>query len=343
MSQRDTLFRHLAILQMLPRAPHRLATTTIQMKLKEQGYNVTPRSIQRDLEKLADHFPLICERDSKPYRWCYMAHYVSDLPAMDTVTALTLVLAETAVTGLLPKAASDKISYQFQAARKHLEGLNDNGFAQWTQRAQAIPNGRALIPAEIDSAIWERITDALLNQYAVDVVYRSRFQGEEKTYTLHPQGLVTRHSSTYLLALVNNHDDIRQFALHRFRSATASASLYRPQAEFSVQDYIDQGAFGLPVDPSPVRLVARITSAIAWLLSETPLSSEQSLSEPDAEGWVLLEALVPNDQQTQWWIMGYGSNIRVMQPKAWRETILSHAEKILEREKLHDTQTSPSL
>ena len=340
MSQRDTLFRHLAILQMLPRAPHRLATTTIQMKLKEQGYSVTPRSIQRDLEKLSDNFPLLCDRDSKPYRWCYMANYVSDLPAMDTVTALTLVLAEEAVTGLLPKAASDKISYQFQAARKHLEGLHDNGFAQWTQRARAIPNGRALLPADIDSGIWEIITDALLNQYAVDVVYRSRFQGEEKTYILHPQGIVARHSTTYLLALVNDHDDIRQFALHRFRNATASARLFRGQAGFTVKDYIDQGAFGLPVDPAPVRLVARITPAIAWLLTETPLSLEQSLSEPDYEGWVQLEATVPNDQQTQWWIMGYGSNIEVLQPEAWRETILDHAKEILARDKRRQASTS---
>jgi len=36
MSQRSTLFRQLAILQMLPRAPSSLSTTTIQLRHEEQ-------------------------------------------------------------------------------------------------------------------------------------------------------------------------------------------------------------------------------------------------------------------------------------------------------------------
>mgnify|MGYP001193946482 CR=1 FL=1 len=331
MSQRDTLFRHLAILQILPRAPQKLSTGTVQAHLEEQGYIVTVRSIQRDLEKLAEHFPLECHKDTKPYRWNYVANYTSDLPAMDTVTALTLVLAEESVRGLLPKVAMDKIGYKFQSARKHLEALQKNGFSQWSQRVRAIPNGKSLIPAEIQPAVWEGLTDALLNHYAVNVEYLSRIKGELKTYTLHPLGLVTRDSSSYLLASVNEHDDVRQFALHRFRSVTASASLYRTQPEFNVQDYIDQGAFGFPLSKDPVKLIARVNNSLAWMLAETPLSLDQTLSEPDEAGWVQLTATVPNDQQTQWWLMGFGANIEVVQPSSWREHIVEQAKAILAR------------
>jgi len=331
MSQRDTLFRHLAILQMLPRAPHKLSTSTVQMRLEEQGYTMTLRSIQRDLEKLAEHFPLECHKGAKPYRWNYVANYTSDLPAMDTVTALTLVLAEESVSGLLPKVAMDKIRYKFQSARKHLEGMHENDFSQWSNRVRAIPNGKSLIPAEIQPTIWEGLTDALLNHYAINVEYLSRLKGELKTYTLHPLGLVTRDSSSYLLASVNEHDDVRQFALHRFRSVQPGASLYRAQPDFNVQNYIDQGAFGFPLSQDPVKLVARVINSVAWMLAETPLSHDQSLSEPDAHGWVQLTATVPNDQQTQWWIMGFGANIDVLEPASWREHILEQAKKVMAR------------
>lgn len=329
MSRRTTLFRHLAILQMLPRAPHRLSTTTIQLRLEEQGYSMTPRSLQRDLEKLAEQFPLVCNKDEKPYKWSYTRHYSSDLPAMDTVTALTLVMAEEAVRGLLPKVAMDKIGYRFESARKHLESMQANGFTKWSQRVRAIPNGKSLIAAEIDPEVWERLTDALLNSYALDVEYLSRYKGELKSLTLHPLGLVTRGSSSYLLATANEHDDIRQFALHRFRHAQPSAQLYRARPEFNVQTYIDQGAFGFPLQEKPVRLQARITSTVAWLLAETPLCVDQSLSEPDTEGWVLLEGSVPNDQQTLWWIMGFGASIDVLQPVSWREHIHGQARAVL--------------
>ena len=67
------------------------------------------------------------------------------------------------------------------------------------------------------------------------------------------------------------------------------------------------------------------------MLAETPLSLDQTLSEPDEAGWVQLTATVPNDQQTQWWLMGFGANIEVLAPLSWREHILKQARSIAER------------
>ena len=68
---------------------------------------------------------------------------------------------------------------------------------------------------------------------------------------------------------------------------------------------------------------------MAWRLAETPVSTDQTLSEPDADGWVMLEAEVPNDQQTQWWLQGFGASIDVLEPKSWREAIHRQAMEVL--------------
>src|SRR5690606_14160838 len=235
-----------------PRPPQCPDPPTIQPRLEGQGSRIPPRSLRRVLERPPEHSPLVFYPRGKPKMKSKTRHYSSDLPAMDTVTALTLVLAEETVRSLLPKVAMDKIGYRFESARKHLENMQANGFTKWSQRVRAIPNGKSLIAAEIDPDIWEQLTDALLNGYAVDVEYLSRFKGELKSFTLHPQGLVARDSSSYLLATVNEHDDIRQFALHRFRRAQPSAQLYRACPEFNVQAYIDQGAFGFPLEEGTV-------------------------------------------------------------------------------------------
>ena len=44
MSQHDTLMRHLALLRMIPRHPHKRATTTLHERLIEEGFALTPRS-----------------------------------------------------------------------------------------------------------------------------------------------------------------------------------------------------------------------------------------------------------------------------------------------------------
>lgn len=328
-ARQDTLFRYLNMLQLIPRAPHYRATSTLQALLEERGFKVDIRSIQRDLEKMSGHFPLLCDKSSRPFRWSFDPGFKSNLPAMDTATALTLVLAEEYLTGLLPQVAIDQLGGQFHNARKYLDSLERNSFAHWTQFVKAIPNGKALIPAPISHDVWQWVTDALLNGYALDVQYLSRAKNQVKTYVLHPLGLVARHSVTYLLATVNEYDDVRQFALHRIQAVKQSPAPLRTQRGFNLDDYIAQGAFGYPVDDGAVNVKAKVRSDVAWMLSETPVSHSQILSEPDENGWVLLEAEVPNDQQTQWWLQGFGSAVDVLEPKSWREAIHKQAREIL--------------
>lgn len=327
-TQHDTLFRYLAMLQLIPRAPRYRATTTLRDLLAERGFNVELRSIQRDLDKMSLHFPLQCNKDERPYRWSFDADFKSSLPAMDTATALTLVLAEEYLKSLLPQIAIDRLSPQFDGARKFLDGLQENGYASWARQVRAIPNGKALLPATIAPQVWQDVSDALLEHQAITVQYLSRQQGEVKTFTLHPQGLVVRHSVSYLLAMVNDYEDIRQFALHRIQTLTPSPEPYREQPDFSVEGYIAKGAFGYPLDQQDIKLVAKIDKAMAWLLAETPISLEQHLSAADEQGWVTLTATVPNDQQTQWWIMGFGARIQVLEPSSWREAIIEQAQKM---------------
>jgi hypothetical protein len=316
------------MLQLIPRSPHYRATTTLQALLEERGFNVEMRTIQRDLEKMSAHFPLLCNRDTRPFRWSFDPMFKSNLPALDTSSALTLVLAEEYLRGLLPQIAIDQLEGQFESARKYLDGLNGNRLAHWSEYVKAIPNGKALIPVPIEHNVWRLATDALLNHYALDVEYRSRSKNELKRLTLHPLGIVARHSVSYLLATVNEYEDVRQFALHRILSIKASERLYRPKADFCLDQYISTGAFGYPVDGQDVQLKARIRPEVAWLLSETPLSEVQFLStDADRDGWYLLEAQVPNDQQTQWWIQGFGSAIQVISPLEWREFIRSQAKE----------------
>lgn len=329
---RDTSFRYLTLLQLIPRYPHKIATTTLLEKLNERGYRVDMRSLQRDLrDKLALHFPLICDDSERPYRWYFDRDFHCNLPALDTASALTLVLTEEYLKGLLPPAVVGRLDHQFRAARQWLNSLESNGIGQWSRRVRAIPNGKALLPAPLNDDIWQVVAQALLEGKALEVRYLSRSRGDEKPLTLHPQGLVSRHSVTYLLAMANDYDDIRHFALHRIQVASLATQPLRQVAAFDLDDYIKAGAFGYRHGPDDVTLRARISPQVAWLLSETPLTREQCLTaEPDSD-WQRLEAQVPDDQQTLWWLMGLGANVEVLAPSHWRDEIYRNAQEVIQR------------
>jgi len=328
---RDTLFRYLTMLQLIPRSPGRISTPVLLEKLRERGFQVDMRSLQRDLrDRLALHFPLICDDSSKPYRWFFDRDFHCNLPALDVPSALTLVLGEEYLKGLLPPVVVGQLAPQFRDARQLLDGLEANGLSQWAKRVRAIPNGKTLIPAPLDEDTWQVVSEALLSHRAVDVTYRSRSADERKQLTLHPQGMVSRHSVTYLLATVNDYDDIRQFALHRIEQVSLSKAKWRDAEGFCIDDYIASGAFGYLLSKEPVLLRARIQPQVAWLLSETPLSNEQSLTQLADTDWQLLEARVPDDQQTLWWLKALGASVEVLEPLAWREEILADAKRVLE-------------
>lgn len=327
---RDTLFRYLTLLQLIPRYPGRVSTPVLKEKLAERGFQIDTRSLQRDLrDRLSVHFPLACDDSNKPYRWYFDREFQCHLPALDVPSALTLVLAEEYLKGLLPPVVIGQLAPQFTDARRLLDELPSNGLSRWAQKVRAIPNGKALIPAELNAETWQTVTEALLTQKAIDVTYLSRSSESQKALTLHPQGLVSRHSVTYLLATVNDYTDIRQFALHRIKHAALSATPWHAQPQFDIDGYIQGGAFGYRQGEQEVTLQADIARPVAWLLQETPLSEEQSIEPLPDTDWQRLTARVPDDQQTLWWLMGMGANVKVLEPVAWRDELKATAERVL--------------
>ncbi len=60
------------MLRLIPRAPRKIDTATLQAALRAEGYVVDRRSIQRDLHKLSTVFPIVCDDAHKPYGWSWM-------------------------------------------------------------------------------------------------------------------------------------------------------------------------------------------------------------------------------------------------------------------------------
>lgn len=63
------MMRKWLVLTILPRAPRRIDTGSIEARLRERGIAVHRRTIQRDLIELAEVFPIVSDEREKPYGW----------------------------------------------------------------------------------------------------------------------------------------------------------------------------------------------------------------------------------------------------------------------------------
>ncbi|MGP9679233.1 hypothetical protein ACT3TC_11430 [Halomonas sp. AOP27-A1-41] len=77
------------------------------------------------------------------------------------------------------------------------------------------------------------------------------------------------------------------------------------------------------------RFYRQVARPVAWLLQETPLSDQQTIEALPDSGWYRLTAQVPDDQQTLWWLMGMSTNVKVLAPSTWRETLKTNAAQVL--------------
>lgn len=328
---KDPLYRYLTLLQLIPIWPERISTPALLEKLKDKGFKITARSLQRDLSVKLASFPIIPYTEERPYRWGYMKNPWFDprsLPTQDTPSALALHLAASHLKHLLPQGVLDQLNPRFRAASDYLDGMEHNGLAHWARRVRSLPNGKTLLPAELPLQIWERVSTALVENRQLQVEYRSRSKGDAKPLLIHPAGLVSRHSISYLIGTVNDYDDLRQFALHRIQSAELLDEAAREHEGFDIDRYIEGGAFAWRQSPDEVELIADVAPQIAWLLNETPLSREQRLEPLPGSDWQRLHAHVPLDQETLWWIFGLNDQIRVHAPQVWVEEIGRKVENL---------------
>ena len=325
---KDTLHRQLTLLRLIPRSPHYISTQTLQEKLRERGFKVDLRTVQRDLNRLSASFALFSDRKAGRNGWSYDKDAPLDLRDMDPATALALHLAEIHLKSLLPQSALDLLSPQFNKARNYLGDLDQNDLAHWARRVRAHPNGKALLPAQVDADVWREVSVALLERRQLKVEYLSRSTTKRKEMLLHPAGLVSRHSISYLIASVDGYSDLRQFALHRIQNAGCLDAAAQQTEPLDLDHYIRLGGFNSPAPVEEVELIAEVSPQIAWLLSETPLSHEQSLEPLEGSDWQRLRAKVPDDQETQWWVFGLGENVRVREPQSWVQAIRERAARL---------------
>lgn len=327
-SQNDTLLRQLAMLRYIPQHPRQITARELTASVEAEGFEVSKRTVERDLISLSEIFPLLSNERSRPYGWSWSKDAEAfALPGMSPLQALTLELAHDHLATLLPASLLETLAPYFKCA----EGVLSSGdgvkkLASWRKKVAIVPPNQPLIPPNYPEAIIEAVHSALLSEQQLEISYTSREQGETKTYPVHPLGIVQRGAVTYLVATLSDYTDIRLLAVHRIQSAQVLDQPAKTPKKFDLAKYIRQGAFGFD-EGGEIKLVVRFTTPAAEHLRETPLSLDQQI-EPVQTDWVRLQATVPDTAQLRWWLLGFGDQVEVLEPTSLREEFVNTTQII---------------
>ncbi len=327
----DTVLRHWMMLRHLPRYPRKIDAAGLADVLADAGYEVSRRSIERDLHKLSAVFPIVCDDQHKPYGWSWLATAAAfDLPAMDVHAALAFRMAAEHLRGLLPEVTRGYLEPHFLRAQAVLDSQDDNALSRWPDKVRVVPPGQPLLPPAIGREVLENVQAGLLAERQLSVVYRKRGETEPRTYIAHPQALVWRDAVGYLLVTLWDYGDLKQLVLHRMESVAILDAPRRALPDFAVDEEIASGSVDFLLTGGLVLVEALFDPLVAVRVRETPVAANQQL-EDQPDGRVLLRATLLDTVQLRAWLRSYGEFVEVLAPPDLRASLADSARAMVAR------------
>lgn len=327
----DKLHRQWLMLTQIPPAPRKIDCAAMEGILREAGYQVSRRTIQRDLMKLAasEVFPLIYDDSSTPYGWSWAkGGALFNVPSMGPHTALTFLLADRYLAGMLPPSTRASLQPYVENAGKVLDKLSGTDLRTWPKKVRIASRSFPLQPPEFKAEVLEAVFEAVLRERKLALRYRRRNETMAREYgEINPLGLVFVDTLIYLVGTVGSHDTPLQFLLHRMEEATILPQGVVIPSGFTLKGYLDKGEFSYPTGEGTIRLKALFAKEEAAYLFETRFPGELKLEETE-EGMVLLEAEVEDSYHLRRWLMGFGAGVEVLEPEGLRDDFREMARNL---------------
>lgn len=295
--------------ELLRRIPKGRTVTApeLHQQLADAGFERDMRTIQRQLETLAEFYDLDRDDSTKPYRYCWKERARGlSLPSLSTQESLLLMLAEQHLSSLLPVKLMKSMEGFFTQARSQLgDKASTQREREWLQKVRVVSTSQPLLPPKIDATVFDQVSNALYGNQWLEVDYKNA-AGKLTSARVMPLGLAQQGPRMYLVCRFDGYDDERSLALHRILTARALTLTFDRPKCFDLKQYDDNGRFGYG-NGERIRLSFRIEKDAGLHLLESPLSEDQQSVElkNDYE----ITATVVDSAMLDWWLRGFGKSV----------------------------------
>jgi len=324
----DTTLRQLKLLEFIPRQPLKKSPQILQSDLSQIGFEVSIRTIQRDLKVLSGILPLISDERNKPFGWSWHKEAKGLNPAMDPIEALTFSLAEEYLEPIMPSKSFNRLKIFFDRADNVLNEIDKSSIKKWRDNVRVVPQWQTLIPPEIQEDAESAIYEALLRGYQIEGYYQKRGQKQPEKRIINPLGIVLQGVVHRLICTMDDSPEVpRHLPIHRFKKAKLTMIKSKKPINFDLDKFIKSQNIGYLISDKPINLVALFQPMAGFHLTETPLAEDQQLTLLE-DGTYKLKVTLPDTSQLRWWLLGFGQQVEVISPKMLRDNFKEIAYKL---------------
>ena len=172
--------------------------------------------------------------------------------------------------------------------------------------------------------MFKLIEQSILNRKSLKFVYESLKSGESSRQ-VDPYSLVFRRHAWYLVGFCHRRNEVRIFRLNRIKKITLLDKSFQRRKDFSLSDFFKDSWELYQGEPVCVRIKFR---GVAAKVIETGQHHPSEKITKLKDGSLVYEVKVNGTEEISRWIMGFGEDAKVLEPKDLQEKIRSTIEKM---------------
>ncbi|HBC3374048.1 TPA: WYL domain-containing protein [Vibrio parahaemolyticus] len=329
--RKSAILRNLVMVDNIPIYPKRgIATADIHQALLDEGYDISKRTVQRDLEKLSEWAALDYEDDEQGHRRWFRDIKKPDV--MDVVPAseaFLLVLSEKLLRKAVPVNLSEKMEEWFKKADAKLS--SKHLLSSWKSKVNVVSDSYPLIYDEhhIDEEHRKVLYDCVLNEEQVQISYQSNKSDQAKDYMLNPLGLIIRDQSHYLVATRDVTPEKPQlFLFHRISSAKKLYLDITKPKTFSIEEYFAKNPSGWLLEDRVETIELKVKGYALDVVTHNKLAEDQILEPCDETWWKVTFSCHPTYDLISW-IFKFGQDVVCEAPVTIRKQVVNRLNATL--------------
>jgi predicted DNA-binding transcriptional regulator YafY len=309
----------------------RLLAIVLELQRKEMlraedlagKFEISVRTIYRDIQALSEAGVPIMGAPGLGYS--LMAGYFLPPVSFTVEEAVTLLIGTDFVEQKFDRGYGAKA----QSAQGKIEAILPETVRKEASRARK--SVKLVTTYEADNSEEEKqnieiLRQAVLEERKVKFGYKKQILqadgNRNSVRTASPYGMALIHGTWMLIAYCHLRQELRHFRLSRISELSLLEERFDRPVDFNLQQYI-------PLDDRnlPVRLLA--DSSIADKVKDANNYYMEAIeNHPDG---LLVTLRVRQPEELLQWVLGWGSNIVVLDPQSLRQMVYEEAEKMLKR------------
>ncbi len=168
---------------------------------------------------------------------------------------------------------------------------------------------------------------ALVDCKQLEGEYVTPYRNDPQHLTLHPYRLCLAGQAWYLIARPVGEPHPKTYRVPRFRSIRMKDKRAEVPSEFSLDEYFGN-AWSVYRGGDTYNVVIEFTSDAADLVTETVWHKTQTIRRHD-DGRVTLSFCIDGLDEIAWWVLGWSSCAKVIEPKELRRLVLEKLSRAI--------------